>query len=169
VAQPKKTATKIAVPVKKTVRRGKASLSDAKKTPPIHDAPFSHLSPTSTPGVFINKNGNLTDHNGVLLDINRARSAEAKLSQLILGEAADSPAKLLKMIALDASLPLLVRLDAAKHAAPYFDKKTPIAVENTNTDKKLDLEAIASMPAEARRTLLAQLKELGVDLGGARK
>ena len=165
-----KKSVKVAVPVpaKKAVRRGPPTLSDVKLHPPVKRAPFAHLTPTDTDGVYRNSDGRLVDHLGILLNLREAKETEDEASIRIIGEIADSPAKVLRRIALDSTLPLPLRMDAAKHAAPYFDRKTPIAVENTNTDKTLDLEAIASMPADKRRVLLAELKALGVDLTGGR-
>jgi hypothetical protein len=131
---------------------------------------FPHLSSTSMPGVFMNAQGNLVDKRGVLLSLGNLRSTEDQMAEAIIGGPVDSPAKLLKRVALDPQLPMLVRIDAAKAAAPYFDKKTPVSIEQSNNDLMLDMTAIAKMPTERRRELLAILKGLGVDLGpGAKK
>ena len=116
------------------------------------------------PGVFINPAGLRVDARGVLLKFSDAQTSEAAMDEQILGGPVDSPAKLLKRVALDPRMPMAWRLDAAKAAAPYFDRKTPVAVENTNTDFTLDVAAIRALPREKRLTMLRMLSELGVDI-----
>jgi hypothetical protein len=131
------------------------------------EVPFPHLKATEDPEVFQNTDGNFVDKRGVLLSLTgKSRvKAEAERAQEILGGPVDSPAKLLKLIALDPTVPMMVRLDAAKAAAPYFDKKTPTAIESKSEDLTLDLAAIAALPKAERLRLLATLKTMGVDLG----
>lgn len=129
-------------------------------------APLRHLTPTDDPGVFLNAAGLLVDAKGVWVGLAKSKETEEAAELRILGEKADTPAKVMKRIALDPTLPMVMRLDAAKAAAPYYDKKTPVAVEQTNQDVALDLAAIAKLPKAKRVALLETLKELGVDLGG---
>lgn len=134
-------------------------------------AAFPHLRPTGDPDVFMNAAGSLVDRHGVLLSLaattTATAQAEEELAAQLLGGPVDSPAKLLKLVALDATKPLAMRIDAAKAAAPYFDKKTPIAVESTGQDFTLDAVAIARLPRAQRRELLSTLRAMGVDLGQA--
>lgn len=132
---------------------------------PQADKPLPHLAATDRPGVYLNSNGAFVDSNGVLLSLAALGDAEAALDEAILGKKVETPAELMKRIALDPRLPLTMRLDAAKGAAPYYDKKTPIATENTNVDKTMDLAVLAKLPKGQRAELLALLKGLGVDLG----
>jgi hypothetical protein len=130
-------------------------------------APFAHLEPTADPEVFVNKGGSLVDKHGVLLNLRASfdvRAAEAQLSRSLMGDVPDTPAKLLKFMALNPALPMLTRLDAAKAAAPYFDKKTPVAIENTNQDLTIDIAAVAKLPRGKRIELLRILGDLGVDI-----
>lgn len=118
----------------------------------------------------MNKDGAFVDSRGVRFSItNMAQETEADMAERLIGGPIDTPAKLLKMIALDPLRPMMVRIDAAKAAAPYFDKKTPVSIENKNEDLTLDALAIAQLPAAKRRELLDMLKSLGVDLDTARK
>lgn len=167
---------------KKSVRRGsaaakKAAATPAKKAPPRlriaipgeddRAAPTSHPSLTPVPdqpGVFINQAGLRVNAQGVMLRLADAQTSEASMDEAILGGPVDSPAKLLKRVALDPRMPMAWRLDAAKAAAPYFDRKTPVAVENTNMDLTLDVEAIRALPREKRVALLKMLRDLGVDI-----
>lgn len=123
------------------------------------------LAATDKPGIYVNEAGAYVDSNGVLASFAALGAAEAALDEQILGKKVETPAELMKRIALDPRLPLTMRLDAAKGAAPYYDKKTPIATENTNVDKTMDLTMLAKVPKEKRAELLALLKGLGVDLG----
>jgi DNA-binding MarR family transcriptional regulator len=127
----------------------------------------SHLTATADPTVFLNREGNFVDKRGVLLSLsgNGRAKAESERAMEILGGPVDSPAKLLKLMALDPTVPMMVRLDAAKAAAPYFDKKTPTAIESKSEDLTLDLAAIAALPKAERLQLLSTLKTMGVDLG----
>lgn len=127
--------------------------------------PARHLTPTDDPNVFINAAGMLVDEKGVWVGYAKAKETEEEAELRILGEKADTPAKVMKRIALDPTLPLVVRLDAAKSAAPYYDKKTPVAVETKTEDFSIDLAKVASLPRAKRIALLDALKEMGVDLG----
>lgn len=131
---------------------------------PEPDKPLPHLAATDRPGVYLNSSGAFVDSNGVLLSLSALSGAEEALDVMILGKKVETPAELMKRIALDPRLPLTMRLDAAKGAAPYYDKKTPIATENTNVDKTMDLAMLAKMPSGKRAELLALLKGLGVQI-----
>lgn len=133
-----------------------------------NEAAFPHLRATADPEVFVNASGNLVDRNGILVSLSRTVRSESERAKEIIGEEIDSPAKLLKFVALDPTQPMLTRLDAAKAAAPYFDKKTPVAIENKNEDFTLDMVAISALPREKRLELLRVLKDLGVDLSQAK-
>lgn len=156
-------------PAKKTAPAKKAAATRLRDVnapgaaPPA--APMPHLQPTDDPGVFRNADGRLVDEKGVLLSFSNAREAEVKYAEKLIGGPVDSPAKLMKRVALDPLLPLGMRLEAAKGAAPYYDKKMPISIEQKTEDLTIDVKAIAAMPREKRIALLAQLKELGVNLG----
>jgi hypothetical protein len=124
------------------------------------------LTATADPEVFLNSSGMLVNAKGVWVGLAKSQETEEAAEIRVLGEKADTPAKVMKRIALDTALPLGMRLDAAKNAAPYFDKKTPVAVEQTNQDFTLDLAAIAKLPRPERIALLKTLEKMGVDLGG---
>lgn len=155
----------------------KVAVPAKKQAPPLrnvkHDPPGSgtlpHLTATSIPGVFINASGAEVDERGVKLNLSSIKRTEEELALEILGEVVDSPAKLLKRVALDPRIPMMIRIDAAKAAAPYFDRKTPVSIENKNEDFSLDAIAIAKLPVAKRRDLLEMLKTLGVDISVAKK
>lgn len=124
------------------------------------------LTPTDKDGVFRNRAGILVDESGILLAFGAMKNAEAELDEQILGGPVDTPAKLLKRVALDPRQPMFLRLDAAKAAAPYFDRKTPVAIETKNEDTSIDIAAVAALPRKEREALLITLSKLGVNLGG---
>lgn len=165
---------KIAVP---PARKKPPAKRAAKAPPPLRDvnalgaappaAPMPHLTPTSEEGVYRNADGRLVDVMGVLLSFSGARDAEIKYAEQLIGGPVDSPAKLMKRVALDPLLPLPMRLDAAKGAAPYYDKKMPISIEQKTEDLTIDLKAVAALPRGKRLELLETLKTLGVNLGPA--
>ena len=152
-------------------KRGPPRLRDAKIADPDaakNKAAFAHLRPTGDPEVFVNNAGSLTDRYGVLLSLGaKGAQAEADRALELIGGPVDSPAKLLKLVSLDPTLPMAMRIDAAKAAAPYYDKKTPVAIESKNEDFTLDAMAIAALPREQRRALLNTLRAMGVDIGQA--
>jgi hypothetical protein len=158
----KAASVRIAVPPPKAPRSRKPPPADDKPSP---DLP--HLTPTDDPDVFRNASGGLVDKYGVLLALRAYSMDEPERGAKLIGGPVDSPAKLLKMVALDPLMPLVMRIDAAKAAAPYFDKKTPVAVESKNEDFTLDLAAVAALPRQKRIDLLKILGEMGVNLGGA--
>ncbi len=161
---------KIAVPEPKVRKPAskRPSLRDVKNdepTDPLLTPSLPHLTSTGIPGIFLNRDGKQVDSRGVLFNMGLAQKDEDALAFEILGETVDSPAKLLKRVALDPRLPLMMRVDAAKAAAPYYDKKTPVAIHNTNEDFTLDMTAIAKLPLAERRKLLDLLGTLGVNIG----
>jgi hypothetical protein len=159
------------------VARAPVPAKKAAKKPPLRDvnapgaappaAPMPHLQLTDDPDVFRNEGGRLVDKNGVLLGFANATAAETAYAEKLIGGPVDSPAKLMKRVALDPLLPLAMRLDAAKGAAPYYDKKMPISIEQKNEDLTIDLKAVAALPRPRRLALLEELKNLGVNLGPA--
>lgn len=105
-----------------------------KKRPPVqppeeHDEDPTSLRETDKPGVYVNSVGKMVDANGVALTFLQVKEADEHRFERILGSRVDTPAKLLKAVALDPMSHLAVRIDAAKSAAPYFDRKMPQAID----------------------------------------
>lgn len=112
-APPRKTA---AAPKKRAARH-----------PAPEDTP--RLRTTDAPGVYLNAAGDAVNEHGVLLAFQSLRDAHDATVAEVLGAPAKTPAEVLKWAALDFRLPLGLRLDAAKAAAPYYDRKKPTSID----------------------------------------
>lgn len=122
---------------------------------------------TDIPGVYRNaRTGQMCNEQGVALSFAQLREADDERWTEALGKRVESPAELLKAVALDPRMHLDTRLAAAKQAAPYYDAKMPLKVEATGvgTVGTLDLAKLASIPAADRKTLLDLLKKIGVEV-----
>jgi hypothetical protein len=117
------------------------------------------LTPTSVPGIYKNKAGVLVDGDGVMVDYATVKNADQERFEKILGGPVDSPAKLLKAVALDPQLPLNTRISAATSAAPYFDRKKPVGIDGGEDGKPIQMEVIHRLPnmAQAELDALEQL------------
>ncbi len=69
------------------------------------------------------------NEDGVALSFLQVKEADEARFERVIGSRVDTPAKLLKAVALDPMTHLAVRIDAAKSAAPYFDRKMPVALD----------------------------------------
>jgi hypothetical protein len=87
------------------------------------------LTRTDSPEVFRNAAGDLVDRHGVLLGFGQLKSLTSAAEVAVLGKAAETPAEVLKFAALNPAYPLAFRIEAAKAAAPYYDRKRPVAVD----------------------------------------
>jgi hypothetical protein len=118
--------------------------------------------------VFTNADGAKVDERGVLMSIRALQQAELVRDEDILNEPVTTPAQLLKRVALDPTLPLHVRMSAATAAAPYFDRKMPLALEGGDADKPIRTESsvllknLNALDGEERRAALTLLEKLGV-------
>lgn len=108
------------------------------------DNPYG-LKRTQTPGVYINSAGVLCDVNGIMLDFAGVKKADDERFERVIGEKVDTPAKLLKAVSLDPTLPLTTRMEAAKSAAPYFDRKKPIGIDGGEDGKAIPIMSMQQM------------------------
>lgn len=92
-------------------------------------APGKGLRCSETPGVYLNEFNTPCDADGVALSFKQVKARDTARFEEVIGEHADTPAKFLKAVSLDPRMPMLTRIDAAKAAAPYSDRKQPIAID----------------------------------------
>jgi hypothetical protein len=122
---------------------------------------------TDIPGVFRNaRTGHLCNESGVRLSFATLKKMDEERWVESIGKPVETPAELLKAVALDPRMHLDVRLSAAKQAAPYYDAKMPLKVEASGGGLvgTLDLAKLAAIPAEERKALLELLRKVGVEL-----
>jgi hypothetical protein len=121
------------------------------------------LTKTSIPGVYKNQVGVLVDGDGVMIDHATLKNRDQERFEKIIGGPVDSPAKLLKAVALDPQLPLNTRLTAATSAAPYFDRKKPIGIDGGADGAPITMEHIHKIQGMSKEELdrLERLLALG--------
>lgn len=125
------------------------------------------LRPSATPGVYLNSFNIPVDEAGCALSFKQVRHLDQQSMEEVIGEPANTPAKYLKAISLDPRQPTQVRIEAAKAAAPYTDRKQPMAVDggvDPNTGASIPLYGptmFVGWPAEdlaAMRALILRNK-----------
>jgi hypothetical protein len=124
---------------------------------------------TGTPGVYLNKVGQMVDADGVMLDYTDVKSRDDARFERIIGEPVDTPAKLLKAVALDPQQTMVTRIDAAKAAAPYYDRKKPIGIDGGDDGKPIEIlhrHKLQGMTKEELDQLERLLKMTGSPLLG---
>jgi hypothetical protein len=104
---------------------------------PLDEADPYALQKTTTPGVYINRAGILVDANGIALNFKQVKDKDDARWEQILGKPVETPAELLKAVSLDPTKPLAMRIDAAKSAAPYTDRKKPIGIDGGEDGKPI--------------------------------
>lgn len=116
------------------------------------------LQKTTTPGVYVNRAGIMVDKNGVALNFNQVKDKDDERWKQILGKPVETPAELLKAVSLDPTKPLAMRIDAAKSAAPYTDRKKPVGIDGGEDGKPIMLSVKELRGLDD--TQLAQMKAL---------
>lgn len=127
---------------------------------------ISGLVPTDTPGVYLNSLRIPVNAAGVALTFLQVKSLDEDRFAAVIGEAADTPAKFLKAVSLDPRIGMATRIDAAKAAAPYTDRKMPVAVDggvdaSGKSVPLFDHSRVDHMSSEDIKALLALLKKNG--------
>lgn len=169
---PMASARKNAPPAKSSKAPPSPSLKgeDWVPTGELGNRPTGHLRlrRTAVPGVYHNTEGLQVDERGILLSLRQVKEAEADHDVEVLGAPVSSPAELLKRVALDPSLPLSMRISAAVSAAPYFDRKMPLALEGGDPDRpvrttsSVTLKTLSALDPKERKAALDMLEKLGV-------
>jgi hypothetical protein len=150
--------------IERKVSKGRSTVPSVSTVPQDAEPKWVRLGlhPTDVPGVFTNRVGIRVDENGVSMSFNALQHAARSRDEEVIGEAADTPAKMLKVAALDPRNPLDMRIDAAKAAAPYFDKKQPTSIEATvsgtiTIKPETILAALSNKELAALEVVLAKL------------
>lgn len=119
------------------------------------------LRKTTTPGVYINSAGIMVDQNGIALSFQKVKKADDARWGEILGKPLETPAELLKAVALDPSKPLAMRIDAAKSAAPYTDRKKPIGIDGGKDGAPIlmSIKELRGLPMEALLAIEATIEK----------
>lgn len=140
--------------------KGRAASAPAK--------PAAGLTATDTPGAYLNDRGVPCDERGIALDFLQLKTLDRARLGAVIDDTVDSPAKFLKAVALDPRMSTAVRVDAAKAAAPYFDRKTPVSVDGglgeDGAAQPLNLAVLATMPKAELQAALVLLAKLGVSV-----
>lgn len=162
---------------KKTIKRAPAKPA-AKKNSPVFQTDGWELAPvprgvtleqaglglraTSTPGVFINSSGVLVDEDGCMVEFGAIKKKDEDRFDRALGRKVETPAQLLEATAMDPTMPLNVRLEAAKAAAPYTDRKkgTDVEAEGLNYKQKIsrNLRGLSDGELEMFEALLCKVE-----------
>lgn len=122
------------------------------------------LTLTDCPGVYRNRMGVLVDEYGRALSFAEVKSADNQRFVEAVGAVPESPAALLRAVALDPRQRLDVRLHAARQAAPYYDKRQPIRIEGDSPPSMFDFARLVSLPVAERKAFIETLKKVGVEL-----
>lgn len=96
-------------------------MATAKTTTPR--IPRNKLKATDLEGVFTSPDGRKVDAYGVDMDFKALKKRDTARFIEVLGKDVETPADLLKAVALDPRNNMTVRMDAAHKAAPYFSPK----------------------------------------------
>lgn len=118
------------------------------------------------PGVYLNSMGVRVNEDGVALSFLQVKEADEQRFERVIGSRVDSPAKLLKAVSLDPMTHLAVRIDAAKSAAPYFDRKMPVAIDGGLDDAGkvvplFDPEKLSGLTTAELKTLRGLIEKGG--------
>lgn len=128
-----------------------------------------NLLSTDIPGVFRSRTGQYCNEYGVAISVAQLKAADNERWQQATGDATPptTPACLLRAASMDPRLPLKVRLQSAREAAPYFNQRKPLAVEaigSFNAHTSVDIQKLAGLDIEERKMLLALLRKVGVEV-----
>lgn len=124
---------------------------------------------TDLPGVWLNQEGAQVDEAGVLLSLRRVKAIEAEHHEAVAeSPVPSSPAHFLWLQVLDPLLPLSTRIGCATSAAPYFDRKMPLALEGGDPSRPIKSESsvaigqLEKLSLTERKSAIALLEKIGL-------
>lgn len=141
-----------------------ATKKAATTTPRI---PRSKLKPTDLEGVYHTTDGRRVDAHGVDLDFKSLKKRDAARFTEVIGKDVESPADLLKAVALDPRNSLERRIDAAHKAAPYFSPKL-VAVQGVAGGPAITMANLSDMSPEQLNAYEAALKAAALAASGVK-
>jgi hypothetical protein len=129
--------------------------------------PGAKLRPSDITDVWLNELNIPCDADGVALSFKQVKARDLARFEEVIGEEVTSPAQLLKAVALDPRQPMNQRISAAISAAPYYNRKQPIALDgglNPDTGRPIplagpDLSGLSDADVTTYVALLRKAKE----------
>lgn len=140
----------------------------ATKAPTTPRIPRSKLKSTDLEGVFTTTDGRKVDVHGVDLDFKALKKRDAARFTEVLGKDVETPADLLKAVALDPRNSMVVRMDAAHKAAPYFNPKL-VAVQGVAGGPAITMANLSDMTKEQLTAYEQALRAAALAASGVTK
>ena len=140
----------------------------ATKAPTTPRIPRSKLKSTDLEGVFTTTDGRKVDVHGVDLDFKALKKRDAARFTEVLGKDVETPADLLKAVALDPRNSMVVRMDAAHKAAPYFNPKL-VAVQGVAGGPAITMANLSEMSKEQLAAYEQALRAAALAASGVTK
>lgn len=140
----------------------------ATKKPTTPRIPRSKLKSTDLEGVFVTLDGRRVDEHGVDLDFKALKKRDTERFTEVLGKDIESPADLLKAVALDPRNSMERRIDAAHKAAPYFNPKL-VAVQGVAGGPAITMANLSDMSPEQLNAYEAALKSAALAAAGVKQ
>ena len=141
-----------------------ATKKAASTTPRI---PRSKLKTTDLEGVYHTTDGRRVDEYGVDIDFKALKKRDAARFTEVIGKDVESPADLLKAVALDPRNSLERRIDAAHKAAPYFSPKL-VAVQGVAGGPAIAVANLSDMSKEQLDAYEAALRAAALAASGVK-
>jgi len=138
------------------------------KKPTTPRIPRSKLKSTDLEGVFVTLDGRRVDEHGVDLDFKALKKRDTERFTEVLGKDIESPADLLKAVALDPRNSMERRIDAAHKAAPYFNPKL-VAVQGVAGGPAITMANLSDMSPEQLNAYEAALKAAALAAAGVQR
>lgn len=129
--------------------------------------PRSKLKTTDLEGVYHTTDGRRVDEHGVDLDFKALKKRDAARFTEVIGKDVESPADLLKAVALDPRNSLERRIDAAHKAAPYFSPKL-VAVQGVAGGPAITMANLSDMSPEQLNAYEQALRAAALAASGAK-
>lgn len=138
------------------------------KKPSTPRIPRSKLRATDLEGVYLTADNRRVDEHGVDMDFKALKKRDSQRFTEVLGKDIESPADLLKAVALDPRNSMTTRIDAAHKAAPYFNPKL-VAVQGVAGGPAITMANLSDMSPEQLNAYEAALKAAALAAAGVQR